>query len=182
MNESIPIFAIAVNVLLIALTGIPPNVSSTVLTVTVASAVPPSKFEIVIESAAVYPLPVVAIVQLVITLSTTVISNVNPVPVPPVDALPLKVPLVGVPDAEGVPIVMTQPVLSPVIPESVTTIGAEALKDCTALGSISCLNKVAPTLVGSDVFLNVLATTIDVPIGAAGYGVTYGGLTVNYVL
>jgi hypothetical protein len=69
-----------------------------------------------------------------------------------------------------------------IIPESVTTIGAEALKDCTALGSISCLSTVAPTLVGSDVFLNVLATTIDVPFGAAGYGVTYGGLTVNYVL
>jgi hypothetical protein len=69
-----------------------------------------------------------------------------------------------------------------IIPESVTTIGAEAFRDCTALGSISCLSTVAPTLVGSDVFLNVLATTIDVPIGSAGYGVTYGGLTVNYVL
>jgi len=69
-----------------------------------------------------------------------------------------------------------------IIPESVATIGAEALKNCTALSSISCLNTVAPTLVGSDVFLNVLATTIDVPIGAAGYGTTYGGLTVNYVL
>ena len=68
------------------------------------------------------------------------------------------------------------------IPESVTNIGAEALKNCTALGSISCLSTVAPTLVGSDVFLNVLATTIDVPIGSAGYGATYGGLTVNYVL
>ena len=69
-----------------------------------------------------------------------------------------------------------------IIPESVATIGAGALKNCTALSSISCLNTVAPTLVGSDVFLNVLATTIDVPIGAAGYGTTYGGLTVNYVL
>jgi len=69
-----------------------------------------------------------------------------------------------------------------IIPESVATIGAEALKNCTALSSISCLNTVAPTLVGSDVFLNVLATTIDVPVGAAGYGTTYGGLTVNYVL
>ena len=69
-----------------------------------------------------------------------------------------------------------------IIPESVATIGDQALKNCTALSSISCLNTVAPTLVGSDVFLNVLATTIDVPIGAAGYGVTYGGLTVNYVL
>ena len=107
--------------MLIALTGIPPNVSSTVLTVTVASAVvAPSKSVIVIESAAVYPLPVVAIVQLVIALSTTVISNVNPVPVPPVDALPVKVPLLGVPVTLGVPIVITQPVLSPVTPESVT--------------------------------------------------------------
>ena len=69
-----------------------------------------------------------------------------------------------------------------IIPESVATIGDQALKNCTALSSISCLNTVAPTLVGSDVFLNVLATTIDVPIGAAGYGTTYGGLTVNYVL
>jgi hypothetical protein len=67
------------------------------------------------------------------------------------------------------------------IPDSVTSIGDQAFYFCTDLGSISCLNTTAPTL-GANSFLNVLATTINVPIGATGYGVTYGGLTVNYVL
>ena len=90
------------------------------------------------------------------------------------------------------------------IPDSVTIIGEQAFyqctgltsatignlvcrllletnKDCTILSSLSCLATTAPTL-GTDVFLNVLTTTIDVPIGATGYGATYGGLTVNYVL
>jgi len=31
---------------------------------------------------------------------------------------------------------------------------------------------------GSNVFSGVLATDIHVPVGATGYGTTYGGLTV----
>jgi len=74
---------------------------------------------------------------------------------------------------------------SATIGAGVTQIRDEAFKDCTALASVSSLNPVAPTLTltpGSGVFSNILATTIDVPVGATGYGTTYGGLTVNYVL
>ena len=74
---------------------------------------------------------------------------------------------------------------SATIGAGVTQIRDEAFKDCTALASVSSLNPVAPTLTltpGSGVFSNILATTIDVPVGATGYGATYGGLTVNYVL
>jgi hypothetical protein len=67
------------------------------------------------------------------------------------------------------------------IGNSVTSIGDAAFRECTSLGSISCLAMTAPTL-GSSVFLNVSTATIDVPVGATGYGSTYGGLTVNYVL
>jgi hypothetical protein len=73
---------------------------------------------------------------------------------------------------------------SVIIPSSVTGIGVSAFSTTTgssSLGSISCLAMTAPAL-GSDAFKNVLATTIEVPIGATGYGTTYGGLTVNYVL
>jgi len=70
---------------------------------------------------------------------------------------------------------------SVIIPSGVTSIGNNAFEGCTLLGSISCLAMTAPTL-GTDVFLNALATTIDVPVGATGYNSTYGGLTVNYVL
>lgn len=63
----------------------------------------------------------------------------------------------------------------------VASIGNRAFSGCTILSSLSCLATTAPTL-GTNVFLNVLTTTIDVPIGATGYGTTYGGLTVNYVL
>jgi hypothetical protein len=71
-----------------------------------------------------------------------------------------------------------------IIPSSVTSIGVNAfsmLTNSSSLGSISCLAMAAPAL-GSSAFNNVLATTIEVPIGATGYGTTYGGLTVNYVL
>ena len=67
------------------------------------------------------------------------------------------------------------------IGSGVTNIGSYAFQDCTSLGSISCFATTAPTL-GTSVFGSVSATTIDVPDGASGYGSTYGGLTVNYVL
>jgi len=70
---------------------------------------------------------------------------------------------------------------SVIIPSGVTSIGNSAFAWCTSLVSISCLAMTAPTL-GTDVFLRVLNATIDVPTGATGYGTTYGGLTVNYVL
>jgi hypothetical protein len=67
------------------------------------------------------------------------------------------------------------------IGSGVSSLGSYAFRDCTSLGSISCLATTAPTL-GTSVFGAVAATTIDVPVGATGYGSTYGGLTVNYVL
>jgi hypothetical protein len=35
---------------------------------------------------------------------------------------------------------------------------------------------------GINAFFGVAATTIQVPVGATGYGTTYGGLTVDAVL
>jgi len=66
------------------------------------------------------------------------------------------------------------------IPSGVNSIGASAFNGCTSLGSISINAASAPTL-GSNAFLNVSATTVEVPIGATGYSATYGGLTVVYV-
>ncbi len=66
------------------------------------------------------------------------------------------------------------------IPSGVNSIGLNAFSGCTSLGSISINAASAPTL-GSDAFLNVSATTVEVPIGATGYSATYGGLTVVYV-
>jgi hypothetical protein len=67
------------------------------------------------------------------------------------------------------------------IGSGVSSLGSYVFRGCTSLGSISCLATTAPTL-GTSVFGTVSATTIDVPVGATGYGSTYGGLTVNYVL
>ena len=66
------------------------------------------------------------------------------------------------------------------IPSGVTSIGSNAFNGCTALASISIDSPAAPTL-GSNAFLSVSATTVQVPIGATGYSATYGGLTVVYV-
>ena len=66
---------------------------------------------------------------------------------------------------------------SVIIGSGVTNIGDSVFSVCTSLNSISCLATVAPTL-GTDVFLNVLATQIHVPVTATGYGTTYGGLEV----
>tara|TARA_R110002050_G_scaffold37374_4_gene92845 strand:- start:3036 stop:4991 length:1956 start_codon:yes stop_codon:yes gene_type:complete len=66
------------------------------------------------------------------------------------------------------------------LPSGVTSIGSSAFKGCTTLASIGIASSSAPTL-GSNAFLNVSATTVQVPIGATGYSATYGGLTVVYV-
>lgn len=66
------------------------------------------------------------------------------------------------------------------IPSGVTSIGSSAFNGCTSLSSISIASSAAPTL-GANAFLNVSATTVQVPIGATGYSTTYGGLTVVYV-
>ena len=72
------------------------------------------------------------------------------------------------------------------IPSGVIRIGSDSFSTASNISSISCLATEAPAL-GNNVFDNgigggVLATSIDVPVGATGYGATYGGLTVNYVL
>ena len=63
------------------------------------------------------------------------------------------------------------------IPAAVTAIPHGMFDGCTALATINCLATAAPTL-GTDAFLNVAASDIHVPVGATGYGATYGGLTV----
>ena len=67
------------------------------------------------------------------------------------------------------------------IPSSVSSIGQEAFQFCTLLGTINCLATTAPAL-GSNPFSGVAATEIHVPVGATGYGTTYGGLTVVFDL
>lgn len=63
------------------------------------------------------------------------------------------------------------------IGKGVTTIGNYAFGGALSLATINCLATTAPTL-GSNAFNNVVATQIHVPVGATGYGTTYGGLTV----
>jgi hypothetical protein len=63
------------------------------------------------------------------------------------------------------------------IPNSVTSIGGYAFANCSNVGYIACLAAAAPTI-GSQAFYGVSTTDIHVPIGATGYGATYGGLTV----
>lgn len=67
------------------------------------------------------------------------------------------------------------------IPDSVTTIGDYAFGGNTSLATINCLATTAPSL-GSSAFYYAPATEIHVPVGATGYGATYGGLTVVYDL
>ena len=63
------------------------------------------------------------------------------------------------------------------IPDSVTSIGLSAFNGCGSLATINCLATTAPTI-GSNAFGDVAASDIHVPVGATGYGTTYGGLTV----
>lgn len=67
------------------------------------------------------------------------------------------------------------------IPANVTSIGSAAFYSVGSLATINCLATTAPTL-GSLAFHSVSATEIHVPVGATGYGTTYGGLTVVYDL
>jgi hypothetical protein len=59
----------------------------------------------------------------------------------------------------------------------VTSIGSYAFALCSSLATVNCLATAAPTL-GSFAFYGVASTEIHVPVGATGYGTTYGGLTV----
>ena len=63
------------------------------------------------------------------------------------------------------------------MPSSTTSIGSGAFAYCTSLATINCLATTAPTL-GATAFSNTSATQIHVPVGATGYGTTYGSLTV----
>jgi hypothetical protein len=71
--------------------------------------------------------------------------------------------------------------ISVTIGNAVTSIGEGAFAACTSLATINCYAVTAPTL-GVDAFYFVAATQIHVPVGATGYGTTYGGLTVVYDL
>ena len=64
-----------------------------------------------------------------------------------------------------------------IIPDSVTSMGDNIFGSCTVLAEINCLATTAPTL-GGNAFGSVAASDIHVPVGATGYGTTYGGLTV----
>jgi len=68
-----------------------------------------------------------------------------------------------------------------IIPDSVTSIGSAAFYFCSSLATLNCLATTAPTLDTSGAggaFDNIAASDIHVPVGATGYGTTYGGLTV----
>ena len=66
---------------------------------------------------------------------------------------------------------------SATIGNSVTSIGSGAFYYCSSATTINCLATTAPTI-GAGAFSGVAATDIHVPVGATGYGTTYGGLTV----
>ena len=63
------------------------------------------------------------------------------------------------------------------MPSSVTSIGSYAFGYSQNLSTINCLATTAPSL-GSGAFAYTGNGTIHVPVGATGYGTTYGGLTV----
>ena len=72
------------------------------------------------------------------------------------------------------------------IPDSVTRIGSVAFRDCRSLKSITFEGN-APSSLGADVFKYLpIGATITVPVGATGFGETFGGLPViiqkNYKL
>jgi hypothetical protein len=67
------------------------------------------------------------------------------------------------------------------IGSGVTAIGNYGFSSCSSLATIHCLATTAPSL-GSLAFYSAAATEIHVPVGATGYGTTYGGLTVVYDL
>ena len=65
------------------------------------------------------------------------------------------------------------------IGSGVTYIGDYAFAGLSILNAINCYNVNAPTL-GTGVFDATMLADIHVPVGATGYGATYGGLTVIY--
>lgn len=69
-----------------------------------------------------------------------------------------------------------------IIPSGVTLIKSQAFASCINLTSIHILAMNAPTLENVSVFDFVAANEVHVPVGAIGYGSTYGGLTVVYDL
>lgn len=72
--------------------------------------------------------------------------------------------------------------VAPSLPASVTRIGAGAFAGWTACASaFRCYATAAPSL-GANPFQGSAFTGIRVPVGATGYGSTYGGLTVIYDL
>jgi hypothetical protein len=70
---------------------------------------------------------------------------------------------------------------SATIGNGVTSIGFYAFGYCSSLATINCLATTAPTI-AQFVFESVAASDIHVPVGATGYGTTYGGLTVVFDL
>ena len=63
------------------------------------------------------------------------------------------------------------------------TFQAAVFRNCTSLVTINLYELTAPTLVGTNHFLNVAPTAeIHVRVGATGYGTTFGGLNVVYDL
>ena len=64
------------------------------------------------------------------------------------------------------------------IPDSVTRIGSVAFRGCSSLKSITFEGN-APSSLGADVFKYLpIGATITVPVGATGFGETFGGLPV----
>jgi hypothetical protein len=64
------------------------------------------------------------------------------------------------------------------IPDSVTRIGSVAFQGCSSLKSITFEGN-APSSLGTDVFKYLpIGATITVPVGATGFGETFGGLPV----
>jgi hypothetical protein len=64
------------------------------------------------------------------------------------------------------------------IGSGVETIEGGAFKNCNSATRVDCYAPSAPTLVGPPNHFGVNTTEIHVPVGAATYGTTYGGLTV----
>jgi hypothetical protein len=67
------------------------------------------------------------------------------------------------------------------LPSAITYIGFTPFYFNVSLTTLNCLATTAPSIETSS-FNGVATSTINVPVGATGYGTTFGGLTVNYSL
>jgi len=67
------------------------------------------------------------------------------------------------------------------IPSGITSIGITPFFFNNSLNTLNCLATTAPSIEISS-FSGVASSTINVPVGATGYGTTFGGKTVNYIL